>query len=144
MLVELVPAPPHISGPTWRRRADGRWWLPEKTLAWGVINWWAENLRQPGGPDAGQFFLPTLEQARFIAWWWAINEEGKFVYRSGILRRLKGWGKDPLAAAMALAELCGPVAFGGWNPDGEPIGVPKSSPWIQVAAVSQDQTRNTF
>lgn len=41
-------------------------------------------------------------------------------------------------------ELLGPCRFGGWAPDGEPIAVPHPSPWVQIAAVSQDQTRNTM
>ncbi|KZM68841.1 hypothetical protein [Nocardia terpenica] len=142
---ELLPAPPHIVGPTWRRYEQGGYYLPEFSLGWGVINWLAEYARQPGGPQAGGPFLPTLEQARFLVWWYAVDEAGRFIYRSGLLRRLKGWGKDPLAGAMALAELCGPVAFSHWNPiTGQPVGKPRPSAWIQIAAVSQDQTRNTF
>ncbi|AOZ62831.1 terminase large subunit [Rhodococcus phage Partridge] len=148
MVVEpegLLPAPPHVSGPTWRRYEDGSFWLPDHSLGWGVINWLAEYARQPGGPQAGDPFLPTLEQARFLVWWYAVDEEGRFIYRSGLLRRLKGWGKDPLVGAMALAELCGPVAFSHWHPlTGEPVGKIRPSAWIQIAAVSQDQTRNTF
>lgn len=142
---ELLPAPAHIVGPTWRRYVDGGFYLPEKSLGWGIINWLAEYARQPGGPNAGDPFLPTLEQARFLVWWYAVDENGRFTYRSGLLRRLKGWGKDPLAGAMALAELCGPVAFSHFNSiTGEPVGKSRASAWIQIAAVSQDQTRNTF
>src|SRR5690554_4365979 len=117
---ELIPAPSHIIGPTWRRRKDGNWYLPEKTLGWGILNWMASYLNQPSGPDAGKPFLPTLEQARFLLWWYAVDERGRFTYRKGVLRRLKGWGKDPLAAAMSLAELCGPVVFSRWDENGEP------------------------
>lgn len=143
---DLLPAPSHIVGPTWRRKREGGWWLPSKnrTLGDAVINWLMEYVNQPAGPRAGQPFMPTFEQARFIFWWYAIDENGRFVYRSGLLRRLKGWGKDPLVAALSLAELCGPVAFGGWDDAGNPIAVPRASAWIQIAAVSQDQTRNTF
>jgi phage terminase large subunit-like protein len=68
----------------------------------------------------------------------------RFVFRRGSLVRIKGWGKDPFAAAIALVELLGPCRFGGWDGDGEPIAVPHPSPWVQIAAVSQDQTRNTM
>ncbi|WP_218951915.1 phage terminase family protein [Amycolatopsis anabasis] len=131
-----------MTGPTWRRLKSGGFWLPEHSLGWGVINWMAAWLRHP--EDLDKPFLPTLEQARFLVWWYACDERGRFVYRSGILRRLKGWGKDPLVAAMSLAELCGPVAFSHWDADGKPVGKQRSAAWIQVAAVSQDQTRNTF
>lgn len=141
---ELAPAPPHIVGPTWQKTVDGEWYLPEKTLGWGIINWWYEYVLQPGGDHAGEPFLPTLEQVRFVLWWYAVDETGRFAYRSGILRRMKGWGKDPIVAAMSLAELCGPVAFSHFDEDGNPVGKPRGSAWVQVAAVSQDQTRNTF
>lgn len=143
--VKLLPNPSHIVGPVWTRREDGEFHLPEKTLGWGVLAWMFTYILQPGGPHAGEAFMPTDEQARFILWWYAVDPStGRFVYRDGVLRRLKGWGKDPLAAALALAELCGPVAFSHFDPSGEPVGKIRPSAWIQVAAVSQDQTRNTF
>ena len=143
-MVKLAPAPAHVIGPTWQKTQGGEWHLPEKTLGWQLINWMAAHLNQPNGPNAGEPFLPTLEQARFLLWWYAVDENGKFSYRKGVLRRLKGWGKDPIAAAMSLAELCGPVVFSRWDENGEPVGTTRSAAWIQVVAVSQDQTRNTF
>lgn len=141
---DLIPAPSHVIGPTWRRKKSGGWYLPEKTLGWDILNWLSEYVLQPAGPNAGEPFLPTLEQARFILWWYAVDSNGRFVYRKGVLRRLKGWGKDPLAAALALVELCGPVAFSHFDSMGNPVGKQRSAAWIQIAAVSQDQTRNTF
>lgn len=135
---------PWAIGPTWTRGEDGKFILPERTLGWGVINWLYEYVLTPGGPHAGEAFLPTMEQARFIVWWYAVDETGRFVYRDGILRRLKGWGKDPLAGALALVELCGPVEFSHFDETGQAVGKPKYDPWVQIAAVSQDQTRNTF
>jgi hypothetical protein len=35
---------------------------------------------------------------------------GRFVYRKGVLQRMKGWGKDPLLAVICLVELVGPSA----------------------------------
>lgn len=139
----LLPAPSHIIGPTWRHMRAGGWWTPEFSLGWGVINWLVEFVCQPSGPDAGKPFLPTFEQARFLVWWYAVDRDGRFIYRAGLLRRMKGWGKDPLVAAMSLAELCGPVVFSHWE-NGQPIGKPRASAWVQIAAVNQDQTRNTF
>lgn len=144
MSTEPLPASPHFVGPTWKRTPDGGFLLPERTLGWQILNWLAEYVRSPGGDHAGQMFLPTLEQARFILWWYAVDENGRFVYRSGVLRRMKGWGKDPLAAALALAELCGPVAFSHFDSDGNPVGRPRHAAWVSIAAVSQEQTKNTF
>jgi hypothetical protein len=143
--VELAPTPPHVIGPVWQRTAEGGWHLPERTLGWGVLNWWAQYVRTPGGDHAGTAFMPTLEQARFVLWFYAIDEDGKYLYRESVFRRMKGHGKDPLAAAIALAELCGPVAFSRF--DGlteEPVGKLRHAAWVQIAAVSQEQTKNTF
>lgn len=137
--MELAPTPSHIYGPTWQRWGDGSWYLPKYTLGWGVLRWLWHYCRQPGGQRAGKNFKPTMEQARFLLWWYAVDENGRFVYRSGLLRRMKGWGKDPLAAAMALVELCGPTVFSHWDLDGQPVGTTHAAPWVQVAAVSHDQ-----
>ena len=144
MTVELLPAPPHIVGPTWRKTVDGSWYLPEKSLGWGVLNWWAQYVKTPGGENAGEAFMPTLEQARWVLWWYAVDEEGKYAYRNGVFRRMKGHGKDPLAAALALVELCGPVAFSHFDSDGEPVGKGRHAAWVQIVAVSQEQTKNTM
>ncbi len=72
-----------------------------------------------------------------------IDDTGTFKWRRIVLRRMKGWGKDPSTASLALVELCGPCRFGGWDADGFPIAVPHPAPWVQIAAVSQDQTNNT-
>ena len=141
--VELLPAPPHKVGPTWRKTVDGDWWLPERTLGWGVLNWWAQYVKTPGGDHAGEAFMPTLEQARWVLWWYAVDEDGRYSYRNGVLRRMKGWGKDPLAAALALVELCGPVAFSHFDGD-EPVGKSRHAAWVQIVAVSQEQTKNTM
>ena len=130
-------------GPSWARSDDGKWLLPRLTLGWDVIQWADENLLQPDGPDAGEKWRWTDEQARLLLWWYAVDDQGRFVYRRGTLRRLKGWGKDPFAAALAAVELLGPCRFGGFR-GGEPVAVRHPAPWIQVAAVSKDQTRNTM
>ncbi len=142
--IELLPAPPHIIGPTWRKTLEGGWHLPEKTLGWGVLNWWAQYVKTPGGDHAGEAFMPTLEQARWVLWWYSVDQDGRYSHRNGVLRRMKGWGKDPLAAALALVELCGPVAFNGFDGNGDPVGKTRHAAWVQIVAVSQEQTKNTM
>lgn len=143
-LEDLRSAPSHKIGPTWQVRRDGGWHLPKRSLGWAIIDWMTENLKAPEGePDDP--FMPTFEQVRFLLWWYAVDTRGRYAYRSGVLRRMKGWGKDPVVAAMSLAELCGPVAFSHWDEDtGQPVGKPRMNAWIQVAAVSMEQTENTF
>ncbi|MGY2062779.1 hypothetical protein ACW9HQ_48510, partial [Nocardia gipuzkoensis] len=69
---ELLPAPPHIYGPTWRQYPDGSWFLPDKTLGWQVLAWLFEYVLTPGGPNADTPFMPTDEQIRFVVWWYAV------------------------------------------------------------------------
>lgn len=113
-------------------------------MGWQALAWTAEWLRQPDGPNAGGPWRYTDEQARFLLWWYALDERGRFVYRRGMLRRLKGWGKDPVGATLCAIELCGPCRFGGWDAAGEPVAIEHPSPWVITAAVSLDQTKNTM
>jgi hypothetical protein len=115
-----------------------------KTLGWGIITWAESYLLQPDGDEAGEPFSFTREQLNFSLWWYAVDSVGRFTYRRAVLRRAKGWGKSPFLGALALAELCGPVRFGGWRQDGEPIGVRHPMPWVVIAGVSEQQTRNTY
>ena len=76
-------------GPTWERCDDGSWKLPERTLGWQIAGWCAEYLNAPGAGGPWKF---TLEQLRAVLWWYAVDETGRFVYRTGVLQRMKGWG----------------------------------------------------
>lgn len=127
-------------GPTWQWTLDGGWLLPEHTLGWQVLAWcgaWLRDKRK----QPWQF---TLEQARFILWYYALTPAGRWWASHGILQRLKGWGKDPIAATISAAACFGPVVFDGWDRDDEPLGVEDPSAWVQVIAVSQEQTKNTM
>ena len=125
-------------GPTWQTTADGkRWVLPDASLGWDVIAWAATTLRIAGEP-----FLVTDEQARWLLHWYALDEAGRFVYTSGVLQRLKGWGKDPLGVLICAAELVGPCRFAGWH-RGKPVAADNPAAWVDTAAVAQEQTKNT-
>lgn len=110
-----------------------------------MLGWTADYLIQPDGPDAGEPWRYTDEQARFILWWYAIDPDtGRFIYRTGTLRRMKGWGKDPVLASVACVEFVGPCRLGGWTDDDQPVAVPHPAAWVQVAAVAREQTKNTM
>jgi phage terminase large subunit-like protein len=111
---------------------------PERTIFPEVARWCARWLRQPDGPGAGEPWRFTDLQARLLAWWFAYDELGRWAYRRGTIRLMKGAGKDPLAAVLSAVELCGPCRV----LDGE--AVPHRSPWVQVAAVSREQTKTTM
>ena len=129
--------PPSKIGPTWQKDEAGNWMLPERTLGWQILGWIAEWLEREDKP-----WIATPEQARFILWFYAVDERGRFLYRRGVLQRLKGWGKDPLAAVLSIVELVGPSRFSHWEGD-RPVGKPHPDAVVQVAAVSLDQTANT-
>lgn len=116
---------------------------PRYSLGGHVWQWCLANIRQPDGPDAGDPWRFTAEQVAFLHCLYAIDERGRFLFNRAVLRRAKGWGKSPFMAALALAELCGPVRFGGWHGD-EPVAVEASMPWVQIAGVSEKQTVNTM
>ena len=80
----MVEGLPLVSmGPVWATDKDGHFLLPEHTLGWQIVEWVIDYLNLPGDL--------TLEQVRFILWWYAVDEQGQFVYRNGVLQRLKGW-----------------------------------------------------
>jgi hypothetical protein len=116
---------PFTLGPTWKRGPDGKFVLPEY----------------------------TPEQARLTLWWYAMDPAtNRFLWRDGVIQRLKGHGKDPLKATWSAFEFVGPCRFdrvadegNEWGvPPGQPLGAQHPAAWVQIAAVSQDQTRNTM
>ena len=115
-----------------------------RTIAPDVLAWIDCYLVQFDGARAGDPFELTREQSRILARWFAVDERGTFLYRRGVLRRMKGWGKTPLGAVLGAVELCGPCRCGGFDSDGNPVAVPHRSPWVVLAATSLDQTKNSM
>ncbi|GGU62845.1 terminase [Streptomyces lavendofoliae] len=150
--VEEVPdkVEPYVIGPTWTRGEDGLFVRPAFTLGWHVLVWTSKYLQLARGRP----WRYTNEQVRLVLWWYAIDPDtGEFLYRDAVLQRLKGWGKDPFGSTLCAVEFVGPSRWSGQVagpddedgvPEGQPIGVPHPAPWVQVAAVSKDQTRNTM
>src|SRR5690606_36398823 len=93
----------------------------------------------------------TPEQLRLVLWWYAVDEDLRWLYRDGVLQRIKGWGKDPVVATLGATEFVGPcrpdrsgrTVKDPWGNE-HPAGVPHPGAWVQIAAVSKDQTRNTM
>jgi len=118
------------------------------SLGWGLLEWWAEFLPSPR--DHTQPLIFTDEQALILIEWYTFDPVTlRFTYRRGISRRSKGWGKSPVEAAKGIAALAGDVRPDGFDALGEPVGRPwgtkgDPNPWVQIAAVSEDQTDNTY
>lgn len=120
--------------------------LPELTLGYEALAWAAKYLRHPNGLRAGQRWQFTREQARFVLWFYAVDGDGRWLFDRADRRLAKGSGKSPFAAVMALVELLAPVRFFRWDESvpGGCVGRPVTMPWVQIAAVSLDQTENTM
>lgn len=113
-----------------------------KSLGYEVLAWAETYLAQPDGDTAGNPWQWRESQARFVAWWYAIDERGAFLFSRGQIVLPKGSGKSPLATILSCCELGGPVVFSHFDENGDPVGRPQPSPEISLAAVSFDQTRN--
>lgn len=120
--------------------------LPKLTLGWGVIAHATNWLIQPNGPKAGQPWTPVDSQALFTLWWYALDDDGRWLYHHGVRRLAKGSGKSPFAAVLAIEELVGPVRLDHFDPDalGGCVGKPVSMPLVQIAATAESQTANTM
>lgn len=121
------------------------------TLGFEVISWIEANVIIPDGPKRGQPFILTDDQYRHMLWSYRLKPHARpemgsqaFAYYGSLYVRGQKSGKDPVAAAQACAQALGPVRFGGWDANGEPVGTLMPTPWIQCAANSEDQTDNTY
>lgn len=114
------------------------------SLGWQLVEFWEEYLKVPAGPLAGKPMVLTDDQVQFFVRLYALTPGGRFVYRRAQRRRSKGAGKSPEGGMFVIGEFCGPVFFDGWDSEGEPVGVTRWYPWVQVTAVSEDQDENLY
>lgn len=132
--------PPSHLGPTWETDSRGRFILPEHSIGWDSLVWSGQKLQLRRGVP----WRFTAEQARLWLWWYAVDDSGEFVFdREGIIQRLKGHGKDPWGSVYCANELVGVPVFGGFE-NGRAVAVEQPDAWVQVLAVTQDQTKNTM
>lgn len=70
------------------------------------------------------------------------EQEGRRRFKRVALSRRKGWFKTELLAMVAIAEGDpeGPVRFGGWDANGDPVGVPVRDPYIPLVATTEEQS----
>lgn len=127
-------------------------WKPSEpgevpTLGYYVLDWITENLAAPGKSEY-EPFVPYLEQEDFILRWYEIDPfTGRFRYHRGLLGRPRGWGKSPILGALAIVEALADVIPDGWDAAGQPVSKPWSTirtPLVHIAAVSEEQTKNTW
>lgn len=115
--------------------------IPPLTLGWEAVKWVSKYLRQPNGTRAGDRFELVDSQLRFLLHWYAIDEDGSWLYHHGVRRLSKGSGKSPFAAVLSLIELCAPVRLHDFDSSapGGCKGVPVAMPLVQIAATAESQ-----
>lgn len=115
------------------------------SLGWGVVDIIERYLTVPSGLAFGAPLKLTDRQVAGVVRAHRIDPDtGRYVYRRWIKEGPKGDGKSPLAGAVAFAHFVGPVVFDGWDDAGQPVGRPHPTPWIQIAALAEDQTDNCY
>lgn len=125
-------------GPVWDWNEERGWNLPEHSLGWECLAFAGMWLEGRGGAP----WLYTMEQARVILWFYAVEFQASFSSDQYVLQRLKGWGKDPLAATITPFAMVGDT-IPDWEGD-RLVGREDTEAWVQLLAVSQEQTRNTM
>lgn len=115
------------------------------SLGWALVDLIERYLTVPSGLAFGRPLKLTDRQVTGIVRAHRIDPDtGRYVYRRWVKEGPKGDGKSPLAGAVAFGHLVGPVVFDGWDASGQPVGRPHPTPWIQIAACSEDQTDNCY
>lgn len=123
------------------------------TLGYAVADYIEALCVIPDGPNQADPFVLTDEQLRFLLHHYRLRptavvdvmKPGRaWVNKESQLVRPQKWGKGPFAAAHICAEAKGPVLFDGWDANGDPVGRPWATPWIQVTAAAEDQTDNIW
>jgi hypothetical protein len=111
------------------------------TLGWEAIHWATKYLKQPDGQYVGERWEFIESQVRWELLWYAIRDDGRWLYYHGVRRYPKGAGKSPFAAVSSLIELLAPVRLSRFDSRvlGGCVGRQVGMPLVQIAATSQDQ-----
>jgi len=96
------------------------------------------------GDVSGQPFRLTKEEKRFLLWAYEVDGKGRRIVRRALRGLPKGSRKTEWAAALAIAELAGPVTFSHWE-DREGRKVPRGERrttrmWSQRPALTSRRT----
>lgn len=118
--------------------------LIDSSLGPDLIAWAEGRTDEPGLTDylTGRDWRFTAGQKRFLILWYAFDERGRWLYRSGLKRGAKGTGKDPFGAAMCDIELIGRSQL-IWDEEQDKfIGIRHLLPLVQIAANSEAQAKD--
>jgi hypothetical protein len=140
----IAPRDRVVTLPEFEVKKDGRVELEHGiycTLGWEAIHWATKYLKQPDGEYAGERWEFLESQVRWELLWYAVRDDGRWLYYHGVRRYPKGAGKSPFAAVSSLIELLAPVRISRFDDRvlGGCVGRPVGMPLVQIAATSQDQ-----
>lgn len=125
----------------WKPRCEGDF----PSLGYDLISLLEDYVQVPSGLAHGQRATLTDRQYEFVVRMHRIDPKtGRYIYRRAVKEGPKGDGKSPLLGWVCFGHLVGPVVFDGWDADGQPVGRPHPTPWVQVCALAEDQTDNCF
>lgn len=124
-------------------------WDGFPTLGFQVCDWIEAYLCHGPGDVQGDDLVIDDEIALFIAWAYRVwpkghAREGRRLVHRAVLSRPKGRAKSEIAGALDCAEALGPVRFGGWDAEDDPVGVPVRYPFVRIMATEEDQAGNTY
>lgn len=117
---------------------------PNRTLGWGCYAWMIEHLVHG---ITGMPLELNDETLHFLLCFYALDDDGGWVYDRAAMRRARGTGKSPTLGNIANNELCGPARFAGWDRRdeyGNLLGISTPAPWVQIVATTVEQTRPIF
>lgn len=118
--------------------------LIASSLGPALIDWAEWRTDEPGLTDylTGEHWRFTPGQQRFLILWFAYDERGRWLYRSGVKRGAKGTGKDPFGAALCCIELVGKSQLVLNDNTGEFEGMRHAMPLVQIASNSEAQSKD--
>lgn len=131
---------------------------PFPTLGWLAIDWIESKTVHGPGDIFQQPTKLTTDKKRFLLRAYEYHPNcycmrdgcpcedmmNRRIYKEAVYSRIKGSAKTELIAHIALFELMGPARLGGWDEDGQPLGQLVNSPYIPVAATSEEQAEDTL
>ena len=121
--------------------------IAHNSLGPAIIDWAEGRTDVPGLVHYldGKPWRFTAGQKRFLILWYSFNPDtGRWIYRSGVKRGAKGTGKDPMAAAVMLAEFLGPSQLYYDDDEGTWRGIRHRMPLVQISANSESQAKDTM
>ena len=120
------------------------------SLGWLAAEWINENCAQPDRHNRGAQFELTDEQITHLVWKYRLHPNARSTPRNHrrrsptpgtVLVRSQKHGKGPFSGADICFQAAGPALFAGWDANGEPVGMPWSTPLIQVTALERGPDR---